>query len=327
MASEVVDRVHKALASHPLERTADGYRLVHKTGSGISTLRLLPVEAAAGAAHVDTIAQIEADYTASAVPAFHAAGVERLNAMAVHGAYQLKSGRLRQTAQFSIYANESAVHLAAQSILNAFGAQLPIGLSIALATSSAAALEQQRAHHAMPREWRQPVSEQSLQAAKAEFQQRGLAAASDSSSLWAELPLSGDCPSRSIDPLAETALLQVNTTIAHPIAGAGYLSTISLPLTEAPVDAAEICRRLNAWEFEQVDFPPRIGAWGLHGPGGIPGYSVFFPCAEPVAGFHLAMMWWCVRRAAWLRDRFWVAKRGLTIDALSSCNDARKTVI
>jgi hypothetical protein len=322
VTGEVLQRIHKALESHPLERTEDGYRLVHSAGSGTSTLRLLPADAPRDQPHVEAIAEIVADYAPAGLPAFHAAGIERLNAMAVHGAYQQSGGNLRQTAQFSIYSNESAVHLAAQSVLNVFGAQLPIGLSVALATTSAAALEQQRAHHAMPREWQTPLGEEPLQASKALLQQRGLAASNDAKALWAELPLSGDCPSRSIDPRAETALMQVNTGIPHPIAGAGYLSTISLPLTEAPADSAEICRRLNALELEQIDFAPRIGAWGLHGPHGLPGYSCFIPCTEPVPGLHMAIMWWCVRRSAWLRDRFWVATRGLAAQSMSTGRSA-----
>jgi len=43
VTSEIEERIHKALKPHPLERIEDGYRLVHNTGSGISTLRLLPV--------------------------------------------------------------------------------------------------------------------------------------------------------------------------------------------------------------------------------------------------------------------------------------------
>jgi len=318
VTNEIVERIHKALSSHPLERIEDGYRLVHKTGSGISTLRLLPADETRDQQHVVAIADIIAEYTSPALPAFHETGVERLNAMAVHGVYQLSGGKLRQRAQFSIYSNEPAVHVAVQSILNAFGGQLPIGLSVALATTSATAREQQQAHHAMPREWRKPLGEESLKAATNLLQERGLAASNDSRSVWAELPLSGDCPSRSIDPQAETALLQVNTAIPHPIAGAGYLSTISLPFTQAPADSVEICRRLNALELDQIEFPPRIGAWGLHGPDSLPGYSCFIPCAEPVDGLHMAIMWWCVRRAAWLRDRAWQARAGLTLDALAA---------
>jgi hypothetical protein len=322
VTSEVEERIHQALISHPLERIEDGYRLVHKSGAGISTLRLLPADEVRDGQHVVAIAEIVAKYNSAGLPSFHETGVERLNARAVHGAYQLSGRNLLQTAKFSIYSDEPAVHLAAQSILNAFGAQLPIGLSIALSTTSAAAQEQQRAHHALPREWQIPLGEESLQAARTTLQQRGLAASNDRTAVWAELPLSGDCPSRSIDPAAETALLQVKTGISHPIAGAGYLSTISLPFTQAPADSVAICRRLNALELEQVDFAPRNGAWGLHGPNGLPAYSCFIPAAEPLDGLHMAIMWWCVRRAAWLRDRVWQARAGLTLDALSTGKSA-----
>ncbi|MGO9932925.1 MAG: hypothetical protein ACLPV8_14090 [Steroidobacteraceae bacterium] len=316
MTSEVEERIHRALKSHPLERIENGYRLVHPGAAGVSILRLLPVHEVRDGSQVAAIAEIVAEYNTVGLPPFHATGVQRLNAMAVHGAYHLRNGRLRQMAQFSIYANEPAPHLAAQTILNAFGAQLPIGRSTALATASAAALEQQRAHHAMPRQWPNPLDEQSLQAARIIFQQFGLAASNNAIALWAELPLSGDCPSRSIDPHAETALLQVNLGTPHPVAGAGYLSTISLPLTEAPGNSAEICRRLNAVELEQSDFVPRLGAWGLHGANDLPGYSCFIPCAEPIENLHAAIMWWCIRRAAWLKERFWAAKAGLQLERI-----------
>jgi hypothetical protein len=312
--SEVEERIHRALKPHPLEIIERGYRRVHETGT--STLRLFPVDEVRDGLHLVAVAEIDTKHSAAGIPAFHAAGVQRLNAMAVHGAYHLSGGKLRQTAQYSVYSNETAVHLAVQSILNAFGGQLPIGRSTALSTSSAAVREQQRAHHAMPQQWQKPLDEESLKAAVTMLQERGLAASNGPTAVWAELPLSGDCPTRAIDPQAETALLQVNVGIPHPIAGTGYLATISLPLAQAPPNSAEICRRLNALELEQSDFVPRLGAWGLQGPNDLPGYCSFIPCAEPWGDLHITLMWWTVRRAAWIRDRFWVARVGLQLDAL-----------
>jgi hypothetical protein len=179
---------------------------------------------------------------------------------------------------------------------------------------SAAVMKQQRAHHHMPARWTKPLQEEALGAAAETLRQRGLASSHNASALWAEFPLSGDCPSRSIDPQAETALLQVNVGVPHPIAGAGYLATISLPLAESPPNGAELCRRLNERELEQLDFPPRLGAWGLHTKDDLPGYSCFLPYAEPVGGLHMAIMWWSVMRAAWLKDRFWKAKVGIAFD-------------
>ena len=315
MSNEIEERIRKALAAHTLERPAGGYRLVHPHGAGISTLRIVPV-AVAGTNAV-AIAEIAAEYTAAGLPAFHAAGVQRLNSWAVHGAYHIADGRLWQTAQWSIYPNEPAVHLAVQSILNAFGAQLPLGRSTALATSSAAALKQQRGHHRIPARWQKPLDEEALGAAADTLRQGGLAAAHGPAAVWAELPLSGDCPSRSIDPQAETALLQVNVAMPHPIAGAGYLATITLPWSQSPANAPELCRRLNELEMQQVDFPPRLGAWGLHPPGDLPGYSSFIPSTEPLGELHVAIMHWCVMRAAWLRDRFWQASAGVVFDTSS----------
>ena len=314
MAGEVEERIHIALKSHPLERIEHGYRLVHPSGAGISTLRISPVAQDHGGQQVVGIAEIVAEHRGADLPPVHQAGVQRLNAMAVYGAYDLQGDQLRQTAQFSLYCNESTAHLATQTILNTFAGQLPIGRSVALAAISAAALERQRAHHAMPHAWQAPLKADELRAAAVALQERGLAAASSDSSVCAELALSGDCPSRAIDPSAETALLQVNAGMLHPIAGAGYLASISLPFAAAPSDSTQLCRELNAFELEHVDFVPRLGAWGLHGPNDLPGYHCFIPCAEPYGGMHMAMMWWCVRRAAWIRDRFWVARRGIVLD-------------
>ncbi|HME39276.1 MAG TPA: hypothetical protein VKG63_09970 [Steroidobacteraceae bacterium] len=314
MTSEVEERIHKALAGHALERIEHGYRLVHPQGAGVSSLRLLPVNGTAEGAPVVSIAEIVAEYNTAGLPSFHTTGIQRLNSWAVHGAYHVDSGRLRQTAQMSIYSNEPAVHLTVQGVLDAFGGQLPLGLSTALAVTSAAVLKQQRAHHARPHQWKTPVDEESMKAGSDMLRQRGLAAANNATCLWAELPLSGDCPSRSIDPLAETALLQVNAGTPHPIAGVGYLATMSLPLTEVPANSAEICARLNALELQECDFVPRLGAWGLHAPNDAPGYSCFIPSTEALGGMHMTMMWWLIRRAAWVRDRFWAAKAGLQLD-------------
>jgi len=318
VTSEVEERIHKALQAHRLERLDNGYRLVHPAAAGVSTLRLLPADRVGDGQQVAAIAEITADYGTAGLPSFHATGVQRLNAMAIHGAYTLRDGALRQTAQYSIYANETAVHLAVQSILNAFGAQLPLGRSTALATKSPAVLKQQRAHHALPHQWQKPLAEESLKKTTGLLQRSGLAASNNAVAVWAELPLSGNCPSRSIDPQAQTALLQVNTSIPHPIAGAGYFSTLSLPLEQAPPNTVEICRRLNELELEQQDFVPRLGAWGLHGPKDLPGYSCLLPSAEPLGEFHTTIMWWCARRAAWLRDRFWSAQTGLQLEALGA---------
>jgi hypothetical protein len=320
LTSEVEERIHKALQSHPLERIEQGYRLVHPQGAGVSSLRLLPVDGAGEGPRVLAVAEIVAEYNAAGLPSFHPKGLQRLNAMAIHGAYHLRDGRLHQIGQFSIYSHEPAVHLATQTILNAFGGQLPLGRSTMLATTSAEALAQQRAHHALPREWQKPLDEQSLQRATAMFQQSGFAAANNAKAVWAEIPMSGTCPSRSIDPQADTALLQVNMGTPHPIAGTGYLATISLPLTQGSENAAEICRRLNALELEQADFVPRLGAWGLHGTEDIPGYSCFLPYAEPVDGLHMAIMWWCITRAAWLKDRYWTPRVGLQLERIPSGN-------
>ena len=56
------------------------------------------------------------------------------------------------------------------------------------------------------------------------------------------------------------------------------------------------------------------GAWGLHGTKDIPMYTCCIPCAEPFSDLHMTLMWWTAVRAAWIRDRFWVAGLGLDLE-------------
>ena len=319
--TEVEERLHAALSRHALERTATGYRRVHP-GAGTSSLEIRPVPAADAAAPAATtatatataIVDVVSDYEPAGLPSLHAAGIARLNALAVHGAYDRQEGRLRQRAQFTLYAVESTADLATRLILEAFGAQLPFGRSIAQSIASATVLEQHRAHHAMPKDWGAPLAEQELRSTVEAMERLGLAAACRGNVVWAELPLHGDCPTRAIDPNAQTALFEVHAGVLHPIAGAGYLASISLPFGARPVDPAELCRRLNAAEFELVDFVPRLGAWGMQGTQDLPGYHCFLPCPNPYGGMHHALMWWCAQRAAWIRDRYWDAERGIVFD-------------
>jgi hypothetical protein len=309
--SDIEQRIHTALEKHPLERIEHGYRLVHPGGVGVSTLRLLPVAGAGDAPRVVAIAEISAEYRAPALRRFHPPGVQRLNALSVHGAFHLRGDVLMQKAQFSIYSNETGVDFVVYAILTAFGQQLPLGQSVALATTSPEAREQQRAHHAMPVAWKTPLPEGAMKAAMDGLHARGLASSSNEKSVWAEIPLSGTVPSRAIDPKAETALLQVIPDTPHPIAGAGFFASLSLPWPSAPADPAELCRRLNELEWEQVDFVPRLGAWGLHGERDEPMYTCFMPCPAPYANLHTTLVWWAAIRAAWIRDRFWVAGQGI----------------
>lgn len=311
MTCEVEERIHKALAPHPLERTEDGYCLKHPGGAGVSRLRIRPVAAPAPESTLVATVDVIAEYAPLGLPSFHAAGIERLNAMAVYGAYQLVEGRLTQRAQFSLYSVDATPHLSTQMILDVFGRQLPIGRSVAAAIVSASATEQQRALHGLPGDWSERLPEEQLRTTAEALRARGIAAASDANSIWAEFALSGDVPSRTIDPKAETALLQLHAGMLHPVAGAGYLATIMLPFATRPADPVAVCGRLNAAEFDLLDFVPRMGAWGLHGPNDLPGYSCFIPCGKPYGAMHSALMWGCVQRASWIRQRHWAAGEGV----------------
>ena len=318
MTSEVEERIHRVLKSHPPERTDDGYRLVHPGGAGISTLRFAPPDEHRDGPQAAAVAEVVADFGVSDFPSFHPTGVQRLNAMAVFGAYHLNGPRLRQTARYTIYSSDPDPHLATQTILHAFGGQLPLGRSVAIGTTSPAALEQQRAHHNLPRQWPAPFPQEEMQNAAAVIQGQGLPASNHATAVWSELALSGDCPSRTIDPAAETAVLQVSVDTPHPVAGAGYLAAITLPAVEKQVNPAAICARLNALEWDEVGFAPRHGAWGLHGPEDVIGYRCFMPAGVPYEGLQTSLLLFMALRAAWIRDRYWRVKQGITLESLAN---------
>lgn len=313
MTSELENRIHDALKPHPLERIECGYRFVNETGS--TTLRFSPADEMREGMHLVAVAEIATEFNPAAVSVFDETGLQRLNARAVNGAYVSIDGRLHQMAKYSIYENEPASHLAVKIILDTFGDQLPYGLSVARAAMSPVALERERAHHAAPRRWAVPLPDNTFKQAAAVMNERGLFSSEESAGFVAEIPMSGDVASRLINTNAETALLRVDVATPHPIAGAGYYATIGFPVSPPPEHAAEICRRLNDIELEQNDFVPRIGAWGLRGVSGEPVYSCFIPAIDSFPHLHTILMWWCARRAAWFRDRFWTGGAGFTRNA------------
>src|SRR5260370_39302552 len=83
VGSEVEERIHKALARHPLERIEHGYRLVHPEGAGTSMLRLLAPNAGRDGLHVVSIAEIVAEYNSAGLPFCHSTRVPILNSLAV----------------------------------------------------------------------------------------------------------------------------------------------------------------------------------------------------------------------------------------------------
>lgn len=323
MTGEVARSIEAQLARHRLQRIADGYRLVVGDAEdacwdraehllresndilGWTDLRYLPCDQGQRASGLLGIAEVETEFADKRVPVFTAYGIEALNAVSVHGAFYVADGRLRLRAQYSLYADDPAVYLATRFILNAFGEQLFFGLGIAQGAVSAESLAAQRTRMDVPRAWRTHTSAGHFKEAAARFRRAGYVATSGQSSFCLEVPLEGAAITQMADPEATTALLTVSTEVPHPVAGAGYLATLVLPLHLTPDRSVEACQRLNALEMMHHHFVPRLGSWGLRGLDDELVYTTFVPAAEPLEGLEVTLMNWNVLRARNVKDTYW----------------------
>lgn len=310
MNSRVEALVHDQMAHQNVRRIQDGYEAEDRIA--VSRLRFLPATGGDRRFRVVSIAEISTTFSPELARSFSPLGVAVLNSQAVYGAYLLEEGQLSMRAQYTVYEEEPAAELAARMILDAFAAQMPFGCSNIFASASEDQLRQQRAYQECPRTWQETVSLDAFESLASIMRGRGIVCTPQEHGITAEIPLSGSCPSRMIERDADTALLVVTTHIPHPVAGVGYLATIALPTDPPAGEIATWCARLNALELRQVDFVPRLGAWGVRGVDNELVYSQFLPMNRPFGHIHQTIMSWMVERAAWLRRLGWERGRGLT---------------
>ncbi len=203
--------------------------------------------------------------------------------------------------------------MAAFFILEAFGKQQAFGVSEALSRVSEEHFKQNRGVLGSTRTWETPIPPEEFQAAAELFNNNGFASTAAEGGFVLEVPLSGGIPTRMMDISAQTALLRVMTNVPHPVVGAGYLTTIALPLNPAKSEIIEVANTLNSLEFQQGDFVPRFGAWGVRLLGGDLVYSSFLQTSERYGDLHQTMMNWNIRRTLWLRENYWNPERGVVI--------------
>ena len=98
------------------------------------------------------------------------------------------------------------------------------------------------------------------------------------------------------------------------MAGVGYAATMALPYDPKPEDIPLWCRLLNEAEQKMQDFVPRLGAWGVRGLDNELVYSMFWPSNRAENTLAGTIMNWMVRRALWIRDRYWKPAKGLAMD-------------
>ncbi|MCZ7660796.1 MAG: hypothetical protein M5U07_24585 [Xanthobacteraceae bacterium] len=235
----------------------------------------------------------------------------RVNRRAVFGSFFSENGRFGLRASCCIYEDEPEWQSVAVLLLRTMDEQASMGHGIAQCEFAPDALPVQRADLGYPRTWTAAQPPDAFERTAARFREHGLLSLPGDDSLILELPLDDGAPSRTIDPTAETALVHVTVGIPHPVAGVGYLATMVLPFDPPRHAIPGWCRRLNAEEHRMHHFAPRLGAWGMRGPGTELAYSLFWPTAHGIGGFVSGITNWSVRRALWIRERFWQSGRGL----------------
>lgn len=306
--SRVEEIVATHLAGHPVERISDGYR--YTLASGVTDLTFRPAAGPRGPFELSAIATVDTRYQ-SGMPNFTQYALAKLNRRSIFGSFYRGDDSVRSKLTFSIYTKEPAAEWVAELLLTAFGHQLACGIGIAQAELSDELLRANRANLEYPRTWERSVAPEELENCAARFRQAGFVSTVGPYGLVMEVPLAEGGKSRMIDPTSETALLHVSTAVRHPMAGVGYLGTIALPFNPIPQQLTQWCEYLNAQEHEQLDFVPRLGAWGVRGLNDEVVYALFWPTDQGAAGKLSNIANWLIQRTLWVKDAFWVPGVGL----------------
>lgn len=299
------------------ESPSDGKYLFEQDGD-ITSLQFKRRDEVCDDFHLISVAEIESIFLPSNLPHYEHQHLGWLNSHSVFGAYFLQDGKIHLKAQFSIYEEEPASEFIANLIINVYGRQQSIGSYEAKSKVDHDFLIKSRSFFNGAHKWENQVSDDEYNEVANIFTNRGLLASGGKGGFVLEIPLSGDSPSASVDPKAQTALLKVTTSVPHPIAGMGYLSTIALPITPRKNKINDIANSLNLLEFNQDDFVPRLGSWGVRVLGTDLVYSYFIPTGDRYGDFHEIIMNWNIQRLLWIKDNFWDPEKGISLPTNSA---------
>ena len=240
-----------------------------------------------------------------------------LNRRAAFGNYFVQDGVAKVKQTISIYETDPAYQWISRVLLTALGSQLPFAMGHISSEASDEQFRANRANLEFPKIWKTSPTTESFELAAERFFGQGHISTAGEGGITLEIPLSkNSASSRIFDPEAETALLRVSADVPHPLAGVGYLSTIALPQDPPVTEIVNIANTLNSSEHQQIDFVPRLGAWGIRGVGNELVYSMFWATSEGDSGFPIMAMNWMVQRTFWLRDNFWIPEVGLRAEAV-----------
>ncbi len=104
----------------------------------------------------------------------------------------------------------------------------------------------------------------------------------------------------------DTALIRLQTDIAHPRLGSGLLASVQMPIPRSRAETSYECAWLNFFESIQWTDLPQIGSWharergeGLY----VPALGSFFPNALHTKGMATTAAFWQFGRARWAKAK------------------------
>lgn len=256
-----------------------------------------------------TVAAIESRFAPDLIPDFTEERIARLNRRGVYGTFFLTDGRLCCRLAFPLHASEQDTEWIAEYLIVAFLMQGPLCFSTARAEVSKAEFLAARDDLDAPRQWSTPLPDTAFEKIAQRLESEGQVARAHPGRLYIAVALDG----LGMLQGGDDAVINITTGIDHPLAGTGYLATLTLPPLPLWQPGGAWCAALNELEHEEPDFPPRLGAWALRGGGGGAEivYGLFLPTEEGSAAVLERIARWMIWRAEWIRDTHWEPGAGL----------------
>jgi hypothetical protein len=308
--SVIEDTVLGELRKQPeLKPTERGF--VWERGEDVSRIWFQPTTVRADQFGLCATAFIETTF-GPRIPALPEKELARLNRWACFGSFFSENDHLGIGASYCIYEKEPASWVAI-ALLRAMGEQLALGVGTIHSELVPKALPGNRANLEYPRRWAQQPDPSVFDAMAERLRAHGLVATRGPHGLVLEVPLGGGSPSRMFNPKSETALLHVSMDVPHPLAGIGYLATVTLPYDPPSGEIPFWCKLLNSAEHGMQDFVPRLGAWGMRSLDSELVYSMFWPTDRAENTLAGTIMNWMIQRTFWIRKHYWTAGKGLAL--------------
>ncbi|MBR0666381.1 hypothetical protein GXW71_18620 [Roseomonas hellenica] len=304
---DVIQLVEEHLLSFDgTQKTETGF---HQAMADEAIVTELIFRTEAGSSAPVTVATIESRFTPDLTPDFSAERIARLNRRSVHGAFFLMDGQLGCRLAFPLREQEQDAGWIAEYLVTAFRLQGLLGFVTARAEVSKAEFLAARDDLDPPRQWATPLADTAFEGVARRLEEEGQVARAHPGWLYIPVALDG----LGMLQGGDDAVINITTGIEHPLAGTGYLATLTLPPLPLWQPGDAWCAVLNELDREIPDFPPGLGAWALRGGGGGAEivYGLFIPAEEGSATMLDRIARWMIWRAEWIRDTHWEPGTGL----------------